>query len=329
MYKRFAYTLALLPLLVGAVAVRAGEIRIGVVGLDTFHATQFTQLFNDPKSPGHVSGGRVVAGFRGGSPDLELSRLRLDEVTRQMTEKFGVKLHASIEELVQSVDAIMIESVDGRPHLDQFRRTLGAKKPVFIDKPMTGSLRDAVEIVRLARATGTPCFSSSALRYSPNSPVLQREKTGPVRSVYSYGPAEIEPHHPDLYWYGIHAVEALYAVIGAGCVQVVRTQTDSTDIVTGLWTEGRMGTVQGNRGHDKRYGVTVFGAKATVTGGDKSSLQPLAVKVMEFFQTGIAPVPLEETLELLAFMEAADESKRRGGAKVTIAEVLRAAGAQP
>ena len=307
-------------------ALAAAERRIGVIGLDTFHVIQYLQAFNDAKAPGHVPGGRIVAGFVGGSPDVEMSRDRLQVVPRQATEKFGITLYDSIEELAARVDAIMITSIDGRPHLAQFRRTLGSRKPVFIDKPFAGSLRDALEIVRLARETGTPCFSSSSLRYATNSPALQAEKLGELRSVYAWGPADIEPHHPDLFWYGIHAVEALYTVLGRGCTQVVRTTTPSTDVVTGVWHGGRTGTVQGNRGHEKKVGVMAFGTKATITGGDKHSLATLAARVMEFFQTGTPPVPLEETLEIFAFMEAADESKRRGGTPVTIAEVLQLAG---
>ena len=320
---------AVLPFVLVALPAAEREIRIGIIGLDTFHGTQFTGFFNDSQAPGHVPGGRVVGAYRGGSPDLEFSQRRLPEVTKLMTEKYGIRLYDSIEELARDVDALMIESVDGRPHLEQFRRAVGGRKPIFVDKPFAGTLRDAIAIVRLARQTGTPCFSSSALRFSVNSPAHERAKLGEVRSVFSFGPADIEPHHPDLFWYGIHAVEAIYAVLGRGCVSVVRTRTDSTDIVTGVWSDGRLGTMQGNRGHGKGFGVTAFGTQGTVTGGDKSSLQPLAVKVMTFFRTGVSPVPLEETLELFAFMEAADESKRRGGVRVTLAEVMAAAGGAP
>jgi len=312
--------------LLAAGRAAGAEIRIGIIGLDTFHATQLTGFFNDPKAPGHVPGGRVVGAYRGGSTDLPFSQQRLPEVTKLITEKYGIRLYDSIEDLVRDVDAIMIESVDGRPHLEQFRRVAGKGKPVFVDKPFAGSLRDAVELVRLARATNTPCFSSSALRFSVNSPAREREKLGEVRSVFSFGPADIEPTHPDLFWYGIHEVEAIYAVLGPGCVSVVRTKTPSTDLVTGEWSDGRLATMQGNRGHGKGFSVTAFGTKGVVSGGDKSSLQPIAVKVMEFFRTRTPPVPLEETLELFAFMEAAHESTRRGGARVTLAEVLQAAG---
>ena len=305
----------------------AADLRIGVVGLDTFHVIQYLKVINDPTAPEHVTGGRIVAGYVGGSPDVEMSRQRLAEVPKLVVERYGVRLYDSIEELARSVDAIMIESIDGRPHLEQFRRTLATRRPVFIDKPFAGSLRDAVEIVRLARENRIPCFSSSSLRFTYNSPLLQRDKIGEIRSAWSFGPADTEPHHPDLFWYGVHAVEALYTVMGTGCVQVVRTTGKSTDIVTGLWHEGQTGTVQGNRGIGRGFGITVFGTKGTVSGGDKQSLNAVAREVMKFFQTGKPPVALEETLELFAFMEAADESKRRGGAPVKLAEMLAAAGA--
>lgn len=309
-------------------AAVAADLRIGMIGLDTSHVIVFTRTFNDPKSPDHVPGGEVVAAFKGGSPDIASSASRVDGYTKDLQEKYGVKLYDSIEELARNVDAIMIESVDGRPHLDQFRRTLAARKPVFIDKPLGGSLKDAVEIVRLAKENKVPLFSSSSLRYGPDPLAPKLAKIGDVISVYSVGPAEFEPHHPDFYWYGIHAVEAMYTVLGAGCRQVVRTHTEGTDVITGVWADGRIGTVQGNRKGFKGYGLTILGTKGATTAGDKHSYKGLTQEVMKFFQTGISPVAPETTLEIMAFMEAADESKRRGGSTVTLAEVLKQAGAK-
>ncbi|MGH7947569.1 MAG: gfo/Idh/MocA family oxidoreductase, partial [Opitutaceae bacterium] len=151
---------------------------------------------------------------------------------------------------------------------------------------------------------------------------------GTLASVFSYGPAETEPHHPDMFWYGIHATEALYTVLGTGCEKVVRTHTKNTDVITGVWSDGRVGTMQGNRNGRAGYGVTAIGSKGAVKGGEKHGYKPLVEAYMKFFQTGVAPVPLETTIEILAFMEAADESKRRGGTPVTIAEVMKMAGAK-
>ncbi len=321
--------LACLALLAAVTITRAADLRIGLIGLDTSHVIAFTQSLNDPKSPNHVPGGKVVAAFKGGSPDIESSATRVEGYTTQLKEKFGVKIYDSIEEMTNHVDAIMLESLDGRPHLAQFRRTLGAKKPVFIDKPFAGTLRDGLEIARLAREHGVPIFSSSSLRYGPEPIEPKIEKIGGVLTAYSIGPAEYDARHPDMFWYGIHAIEALYTVMGPGCVSLVRTKTENNDVITGVWADGRIGTMQGNRKGFKGYGVTVTGPKGSVTVGDKNSYRGLLVEAVKFFQTRVSPVPVETTIEILAFMEAADESKRRGGVPVTIAEVMKLAGAKP
>lgn len=319
----------LLPLTVALIAAPrpdAAELRIGLIGLDTSHVIAFTRLLNDPASPSHVPGGRVVVAFPGGSPDLPESRDRVEGYTQELREKWGVQILDSIEALCAAVDAVMLESVDGRPHLEQARPVLRARKPLFIDKPMAGSLRDVIEIFRLARETGTPCWSSSSLRYYPGLIELKKTDVGVVRGAVSTGPAPLEPHHPDLFWYGIHPTEALFAVLGTGCERVVRTHTPDTDVVTGVWRDGRVGTLIGIRNAAAPYRVTLFGTRAVVDQKPGGDYAPLIREVIRFFQTGVAPVPPEETLELFAFMEAADESKRRGGAPVTLDEVFAAAG---
>lgn len=301
----------------------AADLRIGMIGLDTSHVTAFTKLLNDPADPNHVPGGRVVAGFPGGSTDIDSSHSRVAGYTKELREKWGVQIFDSIEALCAAVDVVMLESVDGRPHLAQARPVIAARKPLFIDKPMAGSLRDAVEIFRLAREAKVPCFSSSSLRYYPGLVELKQADLGEVRGAVSTGPSPTEPHHPDLFWYGIHPTEALFAVLGAECESVVRTHTPNTDVVTGIWSGGRVGTLIGLRNAAAPYRVTVFGTKAVLDQKPGGDYAPTIREVMKFFQTGIAPVPPEETIRLFAFMEAADESKRRGGQPVKLSEVLR------
>jgi len=283
-------SLLLAAVLFALAPLRAAEpapLRLGIVGLDTSHVIVFTKTYNDATAPNHVPGGKVVAAFKGGSPDIETSASRVEGYTKDLVEKYGVKLYDSIEELSKNVDAILIESVDGRPHLEQFRRTLDAKKPVYIDKPLAGSLKDAVEIVRLARENKVPIFSSSSLRYPPESFASKFAKIGDITSVYSIGPAEFEPHHPDFYWYGIHCVEALYTVLGPGCVSVQRTHADNTDVITGIWSNGRVGIAQGNRKTFKGYGVTAVGTKGVATAGERQNYHGLTAEIMKFIQTGI------------------------------------------
>jgi hypothetical protein len=241
-------------------------------------------------------------------------------------EQYGVTIYDSIEELCRHVDAVMIESVDGRPHLEQARPVFKARKPLFIDKPLAGSLKDAIAIYKLANESGVPCFSTSSLRYYPGLVELKAANYGELKGAFSTGPCSLEPHHPDLYWYGIHATEALYTIMGTGCETVVRTATPDTDLVTGVWKNGKVGTLRGIRNAVAPYRVTVFGSKAVLDQKPGGDYTPMLREIIRFFQTGVSPVPLEETIEIMAFMEAADESKRRGGCAVRVAEVLRANG---
>ncbi len=312
--------LSTLPLMAGT---HAADLRIGLIGLDTSHVTAFTSLINDPTHKDHVAGGKVVAAFKGGSPDIESSWSRVEGYTQQLQEKYGVKIVDSIEALCAQVDVVMLESVDGRPHLDQVKPVFRAKKPVFIDKPLAGTLRDAIEIYRLAKQHQVPCFSSSSLRYYPGLVELKQTDIGTIKGAVSTGPCHLESHHPDLFWYGIHPAEALYAVLGTGCQTVVRTATPDTDVVTGVWKDGKTGTLIGIREAAAPYRVTLFGTKAVVDQKPGGDYAPLVREVMRFFQTGVAPVTPEETIELFAFMEAADESKRQGGKPVRLADVLR------
>jgi hypothetical protein len=273
-----------------------------------------------------VPGARVVAAFKGGSPDVESSRTRVDNFAAELRDKWGVEFVNSIEELCQKVDAVLLESVDGRPHLNQVRPVFKAKKRVFIDKPLTASYADAREIVRLSREAGVPFFSSSSLRFGADVQALKKsDKHGGITGAFTFGPENLEPHHPDLFWYGIHAIEMLYTLMGPGCETVTRVKTESGDTVVGKWKDGRIGAMRGLIQGKQDYGAVAFGMKATLATPVpmKSDYRVLLLEVVKFFQTGVPPVPPEETLEIMAFMEAADLSKARGGAPVALTEVTQ------
>lgn len=301
----------------------SGELRIGMIGLDTSHVTAFTKLLNDPNDKEHVPGGKVVAAYKGGSPDIESSFSRVEGYTKQLQTQFGVKLVDTIEELCREVDAVLLTSVDGRPHLEQARPVIQAGKLLFIDKPVAGTLRDVIEIYRLARQHKTPVFSSSSYRFHDSLLELKKTDVGAIRSAISYGPAHLEPHHPDMFWYGVHPTEALFAILGTGCETVVRASTPDTDIITGTWAGGRLGTLHALRTGNTPHKVIVFGTKAVAEQKGSGDYAPLVREIMRFFQTGVAPVSPEETIEIFAFMEAADESKRQSGKPIKVSEVMK------
>jgi predicted dehydrogenase len=250
----------------------------------------------------------------------------VEKFTEELRDKYDMEIVDSIEELCQKVDGVLLESVDGRPHLKQAKPVIAAKKPLFIDKPMAGNLADVLEIFRLANENNVPCWSSSSLRYAPA--IVEMKETDTVGQVLGcdvFSPCSLEEHHPDLYWYGVHGVEMLFTVMGTGCETVRRVQTKDCEFVVGIWKGGRVGTYRGIRTGKSAYGVTILGTKAIVQSDKYGGYEPLVDEIIKFFKTGKVPVPQEETIEIFAFMSAADESKVKGGAAVSIPEIIEKA----
>ncbi len=325
MKKIILLTVVLIVLLTLPFEAEAGEkvFRLGMIGLDTSHVTAFTRVINDPA---RNYGCKVVAGYSGGSPDIPSSADRVENFTNQLRDKYGVEIVDTIEELCEKVDGILLESVDGRPHLEQAIPVINARKPLFIDKPMAGSLADVLEIFRLAKENNVPCWSSSSLRYGPGViDMRNNDEVGEVLGCDVFSPCSLEEHHPDLYWYGVHGVEMLFTIMGTGCESVRRVQTGNCEFVTGIWKDGRVGTFRGVKKGKSGYGARVFGTKSISQSDRYGGYEPLIEEIIKFFKTGIIPVPAEETIEIFAFMSAADESKAKGGAAVSIKETIEKA----
>jgi len=307
-----------------AALAKEGILRAGIVGCDTSHVIAFTDLINDPAASGPLANVEVTVAFPGGSPDIPASRDRLPGYVEQLRKK-GIKIVDSLDKLVEESDVILLESVDGRPHLEQFK-AVAKGKPVFVDKPAAASLADVIAIFRHAEATKTPVFSSSSIRFFDEIRSLSKDEAlGELLGAESTGPMHLESHHPDLFWYGVHGVEALYAVMGRGCESVTRTDAKDSSVVVGKWSGGRIGSFRGLKVGASYYGVTAYGTKTVIHRGGVGGYEPAIRATCEFFVSGEPPVSSAETIELFAFMEAADESKRQGGKPVQIADVMKKA----
>lgn len=303
-----------------AIAPEPQPLRVGIIGLDTSHAVAFTALLNNQHADDHVPGARVVAAYPQGSRDIASSVSRVPGYTEKLRE-LGVEIVPSIADLLSRVDAVMLESNDGRVHLEQARPVLAAHKPLFIDKPMAASLADCIAIFALARHHGTPVFSSSSLRYGVGTQAVRHGAIGAILGCDIYSSDAIEPSHPDFFWYGIHGCEALFTVMGTGCESVSRIGVADGDLVVGTWKDGRIGTFRALRAGKKGYGGMAFGADQIKAVGDYPGYRPLVVEIVKFFQNGTPPVDADETLEIFAFMEAGGESRRRNGGAVQLPEI--------
>jgi hypothetical protein len=280
----------------------------------------FAKIFNSPKATGDVAGIKVVVGYPGGT-DMPASRDRVARFTEDL-RKTGVEIVDSIPKLLEKVDVVLLESVDGRIHLQEALPVLKAGKPLFIDKPVAGSLVDAIVIYEVAKKRGVPCFSSSSLRFGGTQELKNNPQLGQIAGAATWGSCSYQEGTPDLFFYGIHGVEPLFALMGTGCETVARIQTRDADLVAGVWKDGRGGTYRGIRRYKADFGAVAFGTKAILSANKEGGYEDLCREIGKFFKTRQSPVSPEEIIEIFAFMEAADESKRQGGKPVALQDVL-------
>jgi len=289
--------------------------RIGIIGLDTSHSEVFTKIINSNLIDSQ--GFKVVAAYADGSKDIP-SAIKMKPAVTNAVRQMGVEIVDSIDDLLGKVDVLLLESNDGRVHLNQAIPIFKAGKPVFIDKPLAANLKDVNEILKLAANSETPVFTSSALRFEKNVQSVVSGAIGEVTGADVYVPADIDPGHLDLAWYAIHGVEMLFTVLGPGCKSVSRVHNSGTDIMVGVWENGDIGTLRGIRKGASGIAGTAFGTKGVAKLGPFETYNPLVEQIIRFFQTGKPPVTAAETIAMFRFMEAADLSKKRGGKSVNM-----------
>lgn len=296
-------------------------MRIGIIGFDTSHAVEFTKRINHIGiSEDHwVYGAKVTVGCPCGP-----SSFASEDIIAQRTQvlrEFGVEIVDSPEEVIGKVDAIMIELQEGDLHLKIVEPFLEAGIPSFIDKPLACSVADAKKIFELAHLYNTPVFSSSSLRYALEVQELKsREDLGKVLGAETYSPAILNPKNPGLFNYGIHGIEMLYTIMGNGCKSVRCIHKEGWDVVIGTWHDDRIGIFRGIRKGPHVYGFTAFCERDVVSSSINTQYiyRELLKRVIEMFKTRKMPVTPEETIEIIAFIEAALKSAERKSREIAL-----------
>ena len=298
-------------------------IRLGIVDFDTSHVVAFTQRLNhiEVSEAQWIEGAKVVMGCPGESV---LSPERIPGFRKQM-EGYGVPLVEKPEDMIGHIDGVLIESVDGNVHYDRAVPFLQAGVPMFIDKPFTCAVEQAKALAALAEQKGVAIFTCSSLRYGLEV-IGMREKEAEVGKILGAevcSPAPTHPRNPGLFHYGIHGVETLYALMGPGCEAVWSASNDDVDVVTGLWRDGRIGTVRGIRKGQNGYGFTAYCEKAIFRTSINANFiyRELLKRIVEMFETGEPPIDIAESVEIVAFIEAARRSGMNSGAKTALAYV--------
>lgn len=299
-------------------------LRLGIVDCDTSHVVQFTMRLNHVEIDEEqwVDGANIVAAVP--LPSAILAQEKIDEYVAQL-KGWDVEIVEKPEALLDmSLDGVCIEAVDGSVHLERAKPFLEAGMPLYIDKPFTCSSDDAKEILRLARANSVPVFSTSSLRYGLEVVEILEDAEGEYGKVIGancWSPASLQERNPGLFNYGIHAVEPLFTLMGSGCKAVWTVFQEGAEVTVGLWDDGRIGTMRGTRDGAHAYGFSAWCEKQVVTTAINAGYiyRELLKKMVGMFESGEPPVDLQETLEIVAFIEAAMESAANDGKRVELA----------
>lgn len=282
-------------------------IRVGLVGVNTSHADAFSRILNGTASESPtVDGARVVSVWGG------------DEHRDRVTELVDAyRIEHRVEhpnEMPGTIDAVLIvdDTGGGESHAALARPFLEAGLPTFIDKPMSTSHDDAVALFDLAARTGAPLMSCSALRFAVELDAARAEldRIGPLSSVISTGPG-------DWYYYGVHAVELLGAVIGTGATVLHRHAFDQRDIAVIEYGNGPTAVVQTLRDASYVFELVAYGQHGHVSIQVADSLgfySNTMREVVKMAETGIAPLTADQTLEVLGILRAGVSSAETGGA---------------
>lgn len=295
----------------------AKPLRIGMIGLDNPRVVSFAKLLRHEGEPYSIGGAQLTAAWPGiPSQDFSLSAHRLDRYVEELRDRQGVTMLNSLEEVAEQCDAWMLEAVDGRTHAALFAQMVPYGKPIFVDKPFALNSASAEEMIRLAAAYGTPWMSCSALRYAVGLTSGLRSGKGERPSGADfYGPMGLEPTQAGYFWYGIHTAEMLFRALGSDCAEVHAVRTADHDVVTGVWRDGRIGVIRGNRTGNEAFGGALHWTSSSqpieIKETDKSYLASLLEEVVSFLATGQSPIDPEETLAIMHFLEAANLSLAR------------------
>ena len=282
-------------------------MRIGMIGLDTSHSVAFTQLLNDSAHPHHIEGAQVVIASPGISSTIPISAARAEGYIHTLRERYNMKITDKLEEVAEASDAILLTSGDGFLHESQLQRLAPYGKPIYVDKPFALSVDAALRMKATAELHGIVLMSSSALRYADIYAEAIISNAERITSVDVYGPIPNMEGVPGWFWYGIHAVEMVYAALGPGCETVTAVPAADGAIVTARWKDGRTASIRGlNKGNN--FGAVLHrgsdSQQIDIAKIQKPFYASLLEQVIRMLQTGESPLPISQTIEIIAFIEA-------------------------
>jgi predicted dehydrogenase len=284
-------------------------VRFGLIGVDSTHSVQFTQMFGDGRT-GAVAGGTIVAAWQGPTvADLPPSRDRNDVLASEV-EALGVPLLGSPEAVAEECDALLVVASDARTHPVYLHRLSGFGKPIYIDTRFAPTSREAVAMLERAADDGCLVLAGSPKRFTPEFRSALRA-AGAAERIELDGALPEQPYHPFLAWYGVHLVELAIATLGPHCALVDAT---GDRVVLG-WRDGRSATLRGEREWTPYTHGTISGDRGVHSFEIEANARMqagLLASIVTACRTGIPNVADAEILATVSIVEAAALSRERG-----------------
>ncbi|MEM7809483.1 MAG: Gfo/Idh/MocA family oxidoreductase [Planctomycetota bacterium] len=301
------------------VSIASGDFSLGVIGVDSSHLPAFASRIADLHQAGNTRC-RVTHLWTDGRHDMPQ-----DDVDGWLAEarKLGVERVDDLEAMLDAVDGVMVLAVNGNRHLELALPALRKGLPTYVDKPLTCSLAEAKELLEVSRASNARCYSASSLRFVKELEDLRADQLGDLVAVDAFGPGELNDSMAGLFFYGVHAIELVDAILGPGVSRISAVSGDDRDLVGLEYHDGRFASIRLERKAGYAFGATVHGTKnATSFVVDFEPVYArLIVGLCDFFEGGKAPVALRDIVENVAVMEAGNRSQANEGAWVPVEEV--------
>lgn len=277
--------------------------RIGMVGVNTYHAEAFTRIFNGSSGEApRIADARITHVWAGDHPE------RLAEL-EALLGPYEAHVH-TMTDMLEQVDGVLIldDTDGGRRHAELATPFLQEGMPVFVDKPMTTDYADAVHLFDLAAEHHAPLFSSSALRFPVELDHDAIAALGKLSTIISIGPEE-------WFYYGVHAVEVVGAVTDDRPETVYRIALPAKDIAVVTYKSGLASVIMTLRDAGYLFKVAVYGEHGSysfsVDDGMGFYTNEMAAFV-EMIGTGTPPITREQTLDVLAILHAGIRSVDEG-----------------
>jgi len=297
------------------------KLKAAIVGMDTSHAVEFPKYLQDPamEKEFQVNGMKVTRALRFETPFQNQAGL---DQRQKYLESIGVKVTENFEEAVADCDAIFIEINDPARHLEYFKKCALLGKPIFLDKPFADTIDNSIEILKLASEHKVRFFTGSSLRFDAN--IVQAHKDMPQIDLgHTWGPLGLAAAGSSIVWYGVHTFEMLEKIMGPGAVAVTSVPDRRGVVCTVAYADGRRGIVELTEGNYSYGGILRKDSENRMFNfvGGKHLYHNLVEYIVNFFRGKNEGIPLKESFEVMAMLEAAELSVQYGGRTMPVYQI--------